>query len=167
MVLFIFWSEDFKLFGQFGWHILFGVMLIRPLTEVFPRVLFFRKLMLWRREFGVLSGILFLLHVAGYFLRWEVLPWTIFSDSSYLGWSNFLFWGLLGIIILIPVFITSNNFFQRTLKQNWKRVQRLSYVLFLAGVLHIYFLGEYYALLEIIILVVFWVLAWRKRKPNL
>ncbi|MFK7886217.1 MAG: sulfite oxidase heme-binding subunit YedZ [Gammaproteobacteria bacterium] len=44
--------------------------------------------------------------------------------------------GIAGLLLLLPLAITSNSFSQRRLKQRWKKLHKLTYVIAVLGVWH-------------------------------
>ncbi|PJC36746.1 hypothetical protein CO046_04135 [Candidatus Peregrinibacteria bacterium CG_4_9_14_0_2_um_filter_53_11] len=158
---------EFTEFSSVGWTVLFGVMLVRPLADVFPDLGILRTLVSLRREFGVLTGFLLFDHLLGFFIASGLPVSSLWTDPTFSDPKSFLFWGLVGILALIPLVITSNDLSMRILKRGWKRLHRLAYLLFLAGAVHVYLVGEETGLIYGAIVAVFWLLAGLKVKFNL
>ncbi|MBI4975328.1 ferric reductase-like transmembrane domain-containing protein [Candidatus Peregrinibacteria bacterium] len=160
LVFLIFYYNHYKDFASYGWGMLVAVMLIRPLADVFTDLRILRTLVSLRRQFGIFTGFLLLSHAVGFFVSNQISFLAPLSDSNFWDFSGYISWGLLGIIAAIPVLITSNNFFIRILKSRWKTLQRLTYLLFIFGGIHIYMLrGRTDVLVHIGIVAFFWVLA--------
>ena len=56
--------------------------------------------------------------------------------------SNMLFFGFLGVALMVPLALTSNRWSMKMLGQNWKRLHYLVYAIALFIVLHLLFLGQ-------------------------
>ena len=116
---------NYRFFGQIGkwaWDILILVLFIKPVIKILG-VKELMWLLSYRREMGILCAILAIAHsLANIFL------FKLYSPLNYLPLNNYLFSGLIAYIILIILFLTSNNASMRYLKKNWKRLQSLSYL---------------------------------------
>ncbi len=60
----------------------------------------------------------------------------------------------LSEVTALILFVTSNNFSQKLLGKNWKRIQKLAYVYFLSGWIYIYTFGKEEALYSMIIAII-------------
>lgn len=118
---------------QISFGAVFLVMIVRPLADIFDTQLWLRRLIILRKGFGILSASI----IVGFMLSSILSP-----DSTYLAsiatahyWSlnKYVLFAHLGDISGLILLLTSNQFSQKLLKQNWKKVQRLSYVYFYAG----------------------------------
>ena len=107
-------------------------LLIGPLAVLYPKLNFVK----YRRAVGVAGFVIILLHAS--------LIFSVrlgFSTKFLLGnlnpFANGLFMGLLALLTLFPLFLTSADWATRKLgQQNWKNLHRLIYVSFLLIVLH-------------------------------
>jgi methionine sulfoxide reductase heme-binding subunit len=101
-----------------------------------------------RRDISIMGGVLAVLHsITGLFVHLRGKTWQYFltmSDHGYalrhdnFGMANYT--GLLSAIIIILLLITSNDYMLRKLKpDNWKNIQRLSYLMFILTIFHCYF----------------------------
>lgn len=59
--------------------------------------------------------------------------------------------GFIAILILIPLFFTSNRKAMRHLKQNWKKLQRWAYLAIFLSLLHIALLEKAYLIYAVIV----------------
>ncbi len=109
-------------FGEWAWQVLLLVLFIKPIVKIIAR-----KELMWlltyRRELGILCFYLAFAHLSG-----SIFNLKIYELKNYLPPNNFLFTGALASLLLIILYLTSNNFSMRFLKKNWKRVQYLSYL---------------------------------------
>ena len=127
----------FTQYGEWGWKILIGIMLIRPLADALPGIGLLRSLVLLRKEFGILSGLCIFIHSYAFFANKDQNIFIeIFNPER---WSpgRALTWGMLGFIAVIPLLLTSNQFSVKLLRRQWKNVQRLAYPLFFFSAVHI------------------------------
>ncbi len=131
-----FFPENYRELGEFCFNLLMAILALRPLGDIFPRFRIFRGLLPLRKEAGILCGSLGVAHGIGYFLVNELSFSEIFSPYLYDPRGHFL-WGIIAVTIAFLLAVTSNLFFMRLLKRNWKRLHRLVYVFFLATMAHI------------------------------
>ncbi|MBA4337027.1 hypothetical protein C0416_04640 [bacterium] len=131
---------DFNLyFAWAAWITLLIIVLSRPLADLL-QVKFIRKIQLKRKWIGLICGAMVVLHVVVYSITFSV-SLKFFFDSSYWDFAKFTGWGGLAFVTMIPLLLTSNNYAIRLLKRNWKRLQRLTYLFFIASGIHIYMVG--------------------------
>ncbi|MFT7184367.1 MAG: sulfoxide reductase heme-binding subunit YedZ [Oceanicoccus sp.] len=145
--------HEYKEFAETGWVVLVAVMIIRPLVSIFPDFKILRSLFLLRKEFGIFAGMMIMAHFAGFLITKQVSIVDIFTQSTYWQIDSYYFWGILGVLALIPVLLTSNKTTRLFLKRKWKSIQRLVYPLFIFGGIHIAILGESSGLVGVGILV--------------
>lgn len=110
-------------FGEWAWQVLLLILFIKPLVKIIAR-----KELMWlltyRRELGILCFYLAFAHLLG-----NILALKSYDIHNYLPPNNFFFVGALAGLILIPLYLSSNNYSMGKLKKNWKRLQSLSYLL--------------------------------------
>ncbi len=143
--------------GWVAWIIVVIVMLAKPLSILFRS--FFVKIMPHRQWLGILLSILVIVHAVVFTanIGYELF----FLESSYWDFTKYSGWGGLAFIVMIPLLITSNKTSMRLLKRNWKRVQQLAYIFFVAAGIHIYLANGqwYYTLLPIGIWLILYIVA--------
>jgi len=66
---------------------------------------------------------------------------------------KFVTFGFFGLLIALPLFLTSNDYSVRKLKRNWERLQKLVYLVLLMVLVHIAIQGENLALLVGLVLI--------------
>lgn len=163
-----FFPKQYLLFGSIGWFALIVLMFLRPLADIFPKGNIFAKMMFLRKSLGVLSGMFILAHGIGFFLERNLsLPSSLFL-SEYWSLDTLYGWGMFGILLLLPLLVTSNTFSIKLLGKWWKPLQRLSYLFFLVGAIHVAFAQK-----SIVPLIIFsiWLICWiiaevkQKEKP--
>ena len=144
--------------GETAWGLLIAIMLIRPLADILPGFGILRALVVLRKEAGLLCAAMILIH--GYSLLPNGVS-GIFAVKNW-GWNNAMTWGIIGAVIALLLFITSNNFSMRLMKVWWKRTQRLSYLLFLFAGIHIALIkpwDRFEAITPVIIVMTLWFMA--------
>lgn len=116
----------------------FLLMLIRPLAEIFPKQIWLRLAIVLRKGLGVFSAAIVvsvllskcLINGWGYLLH--------YFTGDFWSLNGYAFWAHLGDATGIILLLTSNDFSIRILGKNWKRIQKLSYIYFLAAGLYVY-----------------------------
>lgn len=139
----------------------FVLMIIRPLADIFNEQLWLRKLVILRKGFGIFSASI----IVGFMIDALITPGSTYIASMFTGkyfsLDRYVLFAHLGDITGIILLLTSNRFSQKYLKQNWKRIQRLSYVYFFAGGIYEAFaLESMFALYAILLVTNLTVLAW-------
>lgn len=161
---------DFNLFsfwGEIAEKILIFILFIKPIAVIFNSHILLSK-MNYRKEIGVISFWFSAFHVAG------IIYINNYPLSDYLNPTFGMFWGVLSIIGMTILAITSNRFSMIKLNQNWKKVQMLAYPTLLLVLLHssiatnnitkFYILGSLFIILKGI---EFWLVKKRKEKELL
>ena len=145
----------------------FLVMLVRPLADIFSGQLWIRKLVILRKGFGILSAAI----IIGFMIAAIIAPNSTYLASlftmKFWALNKYAFFAHIGDISGLILLITSNRLSQKLLKQNWKRIQRLSYVYFYAGGIYEAFaLGSTFALYALLLITNITVLAWAVKAYN-
>lgn len=138
----------------------FAVMIVRPLADI-TGFLWLRRLVILRKGFGILSSSI----IIGFMVDALITPQSPYLSSllsgTFFSLDHFTLFAHLGDISGLILLLTSNTFSQKLLKQNWKRIQRLSYVYFYAGGIYEAFaLDSMFALYAILLVTNLTVLAW-------
>lgn len=134
--------DQFRDFGSIGLWVLVFVLSMGQLAFILPSIRLFGSLMLFRGELGVFSGMMVLAHFAGYLLFNGINIVDVIDGKFYWDWQGFYFWGILGMLAMLPVLLTSNKFSRKKLGAGWKKVQKLSYLFLLFGAIHVVMIGE-------------------------
>lgn len=91
-------------------------------------------LMKSRRRLGVLTFLLMSAHALWVRLLVDIRSgFADFVPSL----STFERFGLIGLLLLVPLFVTSNNYSVRLLKKNWTRIHALIYISMWAIAIHV------------------------------
>lgn len=161
------WYYDFS--WDLAWWSVFFVMAIRPLADLFPNLLIFRRFVVFRNWLWILSSAIILTHFWLNFYNYYTnfgttfleYMWNYFTISKW-SWIN-IFPRLTEITALL-LFVTSNNISQKLFWVWWKRIQKLAYVYFLAWWIYIYSFGKNEALYSMIVVVILYLAALIKNK---
>ncbi len=130
-----FLRRDIYLTGRLALIVLTLVIFTKPLVRLFPTVGLFKLLLALRRQTGQASAIFALTHVATQVFSGAPLIVT-FRTALENGPVNFQFWGFWAFILIIPLFLTANNFSTGLLKRNWFRLHKLIHPLYVFVLLH-------------------------------
>jgi sulfoxide reductase heme-binding subunit YedZ len=155
-------QEVSKDLGSLAMNLFLVILFVSPLRQIFPQMKIFTTINGLRRELGVLCMWLSLWHGLGYPLSEG--PHGIAHWWHHMQWDHFYFWGTLGLIGMLVLEITSNNYSCRLFKRSWKKIHYIVYPTFLFALLHLIILGELgYILIGIIYVSLRW-LVWKKKK---
>lgn len=119
--------------GEWGYYMFWGIMYIKPVSVIFPNKLL-RRLVCLRRQLGVLIFYLVALHVIGLMVFFGWLSWE--GILQMLRW-DYMIYGSLAFILMLILYMTSNNISARLLKRRWKYAQRLAYIAIVLAALHV------------------------------
>jgi len=156
--------DIFSLAGWTAWVITVIVMLAKPLSILFKGL--FIKILPYRQWLGITLSLFAILHVVLFVIR--VGDVSFFFDPGYWNFTTFTGWGVLSFVVMLPLFVTSNKLSMKLLKKNWKRIQLLAYVFFIAVGLHIYLANGqwYFSLLPIGIWLLLYIIAFIKLRSS-
>ena len=153
--------EFHQIWANISWWFFIVVMIVRPLNDIF-RMGFTRWLMKYRQYLGIVVGLSAILHVLGYVI-FAGFGWD-FWGSTVWNFGNMLGWGMLALIFVIPPLVTSNKPAQKWLKNNWKKIQMMSYPAFIFTAIHIsmVFSRFWLGVAPLLVWMLFW--GWARRK---
>ncbi len=114
--------------GKVGLQALIAVLLVTPLRR-FTKLNFLS----WRRALGVIAFFYILLHL----LVWMVLDVQIISQvKADLIKRPYIIVGMISLLILLPLAITSNNLSIRKLGPRWRKLHKMTYLAVALGGVH-------------------------------
>lgn len=114
--------------GKVGLQVLIAVLLVTPLRR-FTKL----NLLSWRRALGVIAFFYILLH----FLVWMVLYVQILSQvKADLIKRPYIIVGMISLVILLPLAVTSNNLSIRKLGSRWRKLHKMTYLAVALGGVH-------------------------------
>ena len=121
--------------GKSGLNILLITLTITPLR----RFTGLHWLVAWRRMLGLFSFAYLSLH----FLTYITLDWGFAWNSLIVDIiaRPYITVGFTGLVLMLPLAVTSTNRMQRRLGRKWVKLHRLIYVIAPLGVLHFYWQG--------------------------
>ena len=152
--------------GKWGLNFLLITLAVTPLR----RLTGLNWLLRFRRMFGLFSFFYVLLHFMVYLVLDQDLAFEyIFEDIVE---RPYITLGLTGLILLIPLAITSTNKMMRRLGRRWQKLHQLVYLVGVLGVIHFFwqvkedFLDPqiYAAILSILLIYRLWYHYARKAK---
>jgi sulfoxide reductase heme-binding subunit YedZ len=133
-----FWEFN-KMLGEKAFTLFFLILIVKPLSKIFPKIKLFSKFRSLRREFGVLLFWLSFLHSLGLLLKLNILSFDKFLQSEL-----YIIFGVISLIGMLILAITSNKFSVIKLKRNWKKLHRITYLVFVLVVIHAFLITEHY-----------------------
>ncbi|NRP18715.1 Protein-methionine-sulfoxide reductase heme-binding subunit MsrQ [Ensifer adhaerens] len=122
-------KEFEHLLGIWALRFLVATLAITPIRDLFGI-----NWLRYRRALGLLAFYYVAMHFLAYFLLDQVLNMpAIIADISR---RPFITIGMAGLVMLIPLALTSNNWSIRRLGSRWNQLHKLAYVIAAAGALH-------------------------------
>ena len=92
----------------------------------------------WRRPLGLWSFFYALLHFMGFFIFEAGLDWREVWQSILE--FRYLYFGILALLILLVLAVTSNKYSITRLKKRWHKLHRLVYVAIVSVIVHFFLL---------------------------
>lgn len=128
---------EIKETGGAALELLWIILFIPILSKVFNQSLA-KKFILWRKELGILMGMLALVHGLQYFsfgnIFQNIMDTTFWASSLSI---PFVTVGMIALVISTLLLVTSNLYSQKKLKKYWKMLHRLAYPLLFLVILHV------------------------------
>jgi len=117
-----------------------------------------------RRVLGLSAFMYALLHLASYF----VFDMSLSIEDTLLDIIErpFILIGVLSLLLLIPLAITSTQAWQKRLKQNWQRLHKSIYLLTFLGILHYALLVKADLVQPLIYMTIFAILMLFRFRPS-
>lgn len=148
--------------GEWGLQLLLVTLCMTPLRDLINKP--------WpiqlRRLIGLWSFAYICLHFLAYLWLDQFFDWSEIAKDILK--RPFITVGMLAVLCMLPLVITSTRAMQRRLGGRWKRLHRLTYVVVVLGTLHFYWLVKADTLRPLVFaLCVSLVLGYRVLKPAL
>jgi DMSO/TMAO reductase YedYZ heme-binding membrane subunit len=127
--------------------------------------LFRASIVLFRRNLGILMYLLALLHAA----YLTTIPMIMSGGLNTSILTSHEMYGVLAVLILFPVWLTSNDIAQNRLGKYWKTVQRLTYIAIFFIFLHVATEAKSALILTlgvIILEISSWIKYWLEKRAN-
>lgn len=115
-----------------GWWALFFLQLTItiPLIDKF----FYTSFIKIRREFGLVTFIYSSIHLLIWILIENYQDFENIINELML--INYIFFGFMAYILLIPLTISSNNYLKLLLGNTWKKIHMLVYLILFLSIIH-------------------------------
>jgi len=134
-------STLYQILFDLSWYAVAFVMLIRPLADLFPKLIILRRLVVLRKWLWIISAAVI---VSALLAKWIQNPFTFTAFFTAAAWIPAFFSlkditpyypliARLSEVTAIILLLTSNNISQKLLWVWWKRIQKTSYIYFIAG----------------------------------
>ena len=148
-------TDNFILFWQTAFYLLIVIMFSRPLRDIFPKVKILSKIVSIRKELWIIAWCFAFAHVIWYFLE-NTAPFSIIINPNIWSIDSFMAWWFIAFFVAIPLTLTSNTFSMiKMWGKNWKKLQYLAYIMFIATIIHIALVKPSDAIFMYIILVMY------------
>lgn len=108
--------------GEWSARFIIIALMLTPLAQLFPASRAIKWLVRHRRAFGVAAFAYALLHLIFYVLDMETVAAMLAEIGAPAIWT-----GWLALLCMLVPAAASNDAAMRSLRRNWKRVQRLAY----------------------------------------
>jgi sulfoxide reductase heme-binding subunit YedZ len=148
--------------GQWGLRFLLITLAITPLRDWFKAP--------WLISLRRMLGLFAFFYVLTHFLNWLILDQGLYWSGILADVAKrpFITIGFLGLLLLVPLAVTSTNGMMRRLGRRWKTLHRLVYAIVLLGIWHYYWqvkadVREPLVYLAIALLLLGW-RAWKYRR---
>lgn len=159
-----YFKEHRLLLWDISWYAVFLLMIVRPLSDLFPAQKWIKKLIPYRKELGILSASVV---VSNALYSYVPMGGRFFSH-----YFSFQFWDLrspytyghIAELVAFPLLITSNRYSMKKLKGWWKRIQRTSYLYYYGAAILLISFGKTDVLIISIFTAIIGLLAALKRR---
>ncbi len=118
--------------GSWSIRMLYLTLLVSTLA----RLLKLPVLVQHRRNVGLFAFAYVVLHFSAYFSA--LVGFDINAVLGDFSKRPYIIVGMIALVLLIPMAITSTRGWQRRLKSNWKRLHRLVYLIAILALVHLY-----------------------------
>ena len=120
--------------------VLFFVMMVRPLADIFTETKWIRPLVILRKGTGVLSASIIIAFILAKLITDPITYFANMGTWAYWSMTDYAVLAHMADISAILLIITSNNLSKKIMGSGWKILQKLSYVYFFGSSLYVYLL---------------------------
>lgn len=120
--------------------VLFFVMMVRPLADIFTETKWIRPLVILRKGTGVLSASIIIAFILAKLITDPLTYFANMGTWAYWSMTNYAVLAHMADISAVLLIITSNNLSKKIMGSGWKILQKLSYVYFFGSSLYVYLL---------------------------
>lgn len=134
LVLCSFFVYDIQAFNMFGWialWLLVFLLFIKPLGLIY-NVGWMKRWVGYRRQLGVATFWFAFFHSIMF-----IYTYKLYELVSYVGWHNNLLYGVIAMIGMTVLALTSNRYSVMRFRKRWKSVQYLVYPVFGLTLIHV------------------------------
>lgn len=131
-------------FAHFAWQLLLFMIFISLFSKIFSKIRIFKQLLPLRKYAGIAMFIATFLHAIFNFFNSNIFFDTpkILEFLFLTDWALTL--GTIAFLICIPLFLTSSAWFIAQMGPvAWKRLHKVTHIVFVFSVLHIAFINFY------------------------
>jgi len=129
-----FFPSVFRQYGELAGNLLIVILFLSPLSKIL-RTRILLQMMGFRRELGILMGYLALVHGLGFLIQLGGISILVPPpDSAPAGFFPLL--GFIGLLLIIPLLLTSNTISVKFFGLFWKKIHYLVYPAFFFIVMH-------------------------------
>jgi DMSO/TMAO reductase YedYZ heme-binding membrane subunit len=161
--LFLVISKVANKFGTIALFLFLGTLIPGILKRFKVLPLFSASIALFRRQMGILMFLVGILHSS--YLSTIPAVMTSRVGFEFMQWTDIA--GVVTLMILFPVWLTSNDLSMRKFGVFWKTLQRLTYFALISIFLHVAWVATLPAVLTFIVLALelaSWIKVWSKNK---
>ncbi|MFB0965762.1 MAG: ferric reductase-like transmembrane domain-containing protein, partial [Patescibacteria group bacterium] len=152
--LLVFVPELLKDTGSWALFLLVFIMFLSPVSSI-TGSRFLRVLMPFRKEVGILMGVMATVHAVKTFTTGYASPELAMNSAIWISPATLLTpigWGLAALVFVIALTVTSNRFSMRLLGKNWKLLHRTAYLAFVLTYVHVgYITGEIASAIAVVV----------------
>lgn len=125
--------------GGLALSLLLFLLFLSPVSQITGSA-FFRTIMPFRKEVGILMGVVATVH-AGLVFPASGAPFSMALTKDFWispdNFPNALGFGLAALFLTLALTVTSNRFSMRTLGKNWKKLHRFAYLILVLVYVHV------------------------------
>lgn len=143
--------------GQVALYLFLSTLIPGILKRFKVLPLFSASIILFRRHLGILMYSLALFHS----MYLSTIPMLMTQGFNIKSLSTHEVYGSLAVLILFPVWLTSNDYSQKKLGKFWKTTQRLTYIAIIFIFLHVATVSQK-AMVATAIIFAFEIISWVK-----
>lgn len=129
-----FYPLIFRQYGEIAGNLLIFILFLSPLSKIF-RMRVLLQLMGFRRELGILMGYLALVHGLGFLIQFGGFA-ILIPPANPLPANFFPLLGFIGLLLILPLLLTSNAISVKFFGVFWKKIHYLVYPAFFFIVMH-------------------------------
>lgn len=127
--------------GEFAIRWMTAVLTLTPFY-----ILFGVSNLFVRQAMGIAAAVWSILHFIIFLVKDGFLE--TFTQANYIA-------GFIATVILVPLLMTSNRKSMRKLKSNWKKLQRMAYIVIILSLLHVALLEKNWIIYAIVVMIGF------------